>query len=78
MKTVFLLMILTSLVALGRFMVPGHPLSLPGSYEAGAHIWVGVLLAMSILCWDHNLGKLALAMLLALTILETVMFLMKS
>ena len=43
----------------GRFLVPGHPLSLPGSYEAGAHIWVGVLIAMSVLCWDRELGKLA-------------------
>ncbi len=29
-------------VGVGRFLVPGHDLSWPGAYEAGAHVWVGV------------------------------------
>lgn len=32
-------------VSTGRFFVPGHELSLAGTYEAFAHIWVGWVMA---------------------------------
>ena len=35
------------LIAVGRFLIPGHELSLPGTYEASAHIWVGVLMTLA-------------------------------
>lgn len=33
-------------VAVGRWFVPGHGLSWPGTYEALAHIWAGIMLAL--------------------------------
>lgn len=27
----------------GRFLVPGHALSWPGTYEAFAHLWIGTM-----------------------------------
>jgi hypothetical protein len=35
------------LVGLGRLTVPGHDLSYAGTYEALAHIWVGVLFTLA-------------------------------
>lgn len=57
------------LVAAGRFTVPGHGLTYAGSYEAFAHIWVGVLLVLS---FQRN--WYALAMLVVLTVIEGVKF----
>lgn len=77
-------------VGAGRFLVPGHDLSGPGTYEAFAHIWVGVLL---VLCfpsrlWDQpqlpgqspwlSVQRTALVWLVLLTGLETVMFLLRN
>jgi len=42
------LIISTVLVIIGRALVPGHGLTLAGSYEAFAHIWVGFLLALAV------------------------------
>lgn len=56
-------------VAAGRLTVPGHGLSWPGSYEAFAHIWVGAMLVLAL-----QKNKLALVLLIALTVFETVMF----
>jgi hypothetical protein len=44
MKT---LLIGTALMVGGRFLIPGHDLSWAGTYEAVAHIWVGVLLTVA-------------------------------
>lgn len=62
-------------VLLGRFTVPGHGLSWPGTYEALAHVWVGVMLALSVTLWHKVEGKACAAALTVLTALETVMFL---
>ena len=47
-------MYLTCLFALafcvGRFFVPGHGLSLPGTYEAFAHLFVGGLIGGWVVC----------------------------
>ena len=58
------------LVGLGRFTVPGHGLSWPGTYEAFAHIWVGVLLCLGFV---GNHRKLAWVALVATSLLELMM-----
>jgi hypothetical protein len=58
------------LVAGGRFTVPGHGVSWPGSYEAVAHIWVGVLLCLGF-TGDHK--KQAWLALGLISLLEVVM-----
>lgn len=70
MRSILLIAASSLLVLVGRFLVPGHDLSWAGSYEAIAHIWVGVMLTLS---WRRN--WFALASLVALTMVETVMFL---
>jgi len=52
-KTTWLIVVGSVLVAGGRFTVPGHAVSWPGSYEAMAHIWVGVLLCLGF-TGDHK------------------------
>ena len=66
------LVLVSLLIAAGRFTVPGHDLSWPGSYEALAHIWVGALMAMIV--FDERRWTSA-ALLVGLTALETAMFL---
>lgn len=39
---------LSVVVGAVRFFIPGHDLSWPGTYEALAHIWVGVLSALAL------------------------------
>lgn len=58
------------LVAAGRFTVPGHGASWPGSYEAVAHIWVGVLMALGFVGEHKKVAWLALAL---ITVVEVVM-----
>jgi hypothetical protein len=62
------------IVAAGRFTIPGHDLSVAGTYEAIAHIWVG---AMIVLAFDERYRTAAIAALVATTVLETVMFLLR-
>jgi hypothetical protein len=68
-----LIYLLTFFVALGRFFVPGHALSLNGTYEALAHIWVGVLIALIFVKLEFR--KVASWLLVLITTLETWMFL---
>lgn len=70
-----IIVLLSILVALGRFFVPGHDLSWPGTYEAFAHIWVGYLLCLSIRDRKRAKGRLALASLIVINVFELVMFL---
>jgi hypothetical protein len=63
------------LISIGRFTVPGHGLSWPGSYEALAHIWIGVMVAVTYYRWRSPTGWAALTALVATSALETVMFL---
>lgn len=66
----FLAIVLGSLlVGFGRLLVPGHDLSWPGTYEAFAHIWVGVLLTLA--CQKH---WPSLWCLLTITLVEVVAF----
>lgn len=58
------------LIAAGRFAIPGHGLSWPGSYEAVAHIWVGVLICLGF-TGDHK--KEAWVALGLISLLEVVM-----
>lgn len=74
MKTSLLLIIgMSVLVTIGRFYVPGHDLSWPGTYEGLAHIWVGALLV-----WSFQKDKMrkltSWACIITATAVETVMF----
>ncbi len=76
-----LFIVVSILVAVGRFFIPGHDLSWAGTYEAFAHIWVGMLLAVII--EDKLKGKRILRSdpficLVLITLLEVVMFLLRS
>jgi hypothetical protein len=49
MRWMVFIVIGSLVVGFGRLFVPGHELSLPGTYEAFAHIWVGILLAVGLI-----------------------------
>jgi hypothetical protein len=74
------------LIALGRFTVPGHELSWAGTYEAFAHIWVGILLTLgfygcrftSFREFFKSIWWQPLVYLFVVTNLETIMFLLRS
>lgn len=83
-----ILIVLASVaVAIGRFLIPGHDLSWAGTYEAMAHIWVGVLLVFT--CSEpykmafRNGEKIsvnrftAIICLASITVLEVVMFMLR-
>jgi hypothetical protein len=55
-------------IAIGRLLVPTHELSFAGSYQAIAHIWVGMLIVLG---WNDRFTRWAL---FALVALELVMF----
>lgn len=52
----------------GRFLIPSHTLSWPGTYEAFAHIWCGVLITLG--CQGKKQAWLALGI---ITVLEIIM-----
>lgn len=69
--------VLSLAVAIGRLFVPGHDLSWAGTYEAFAHIWVGALIVLAWQDRDKRQGWTSLICLLGITLLETVMFMLK-
>lgn len=54
--------------------VPGHGLSWAGTYEAFAHIWVGVVGTLAVLWWGTEAGWWCAAALLSLSLFEAAMF----
>jgi hypothetical protein len=42
----YMIVIGSFIIGAGRYAIPGHDLSLAGTYEAFAHIWVGVLITL--------------------------------
>lgn len=55
-----LLVVATVAFGVGRaFVTGGHPLSLPGSYQAFAHLFVGGLIGAWIVCRDRLLLGMA-------------------
>jgi hypothetical protein len=74
---VYIVIVLSLLTAIGRFFIPGHNLTWPGTYEAFAHIWVGYLIAIIIFFWNDMRGKVAALCLAFITVLEIIMFLMR-
>ncbi len=48
MKIIVLIIFISILFGIGRFFIPGHVLTIQGSYETFAHIWSGFLLAIAI------------------------------
>lgn len=69
-----LLLISTAFIVVGRFTVPSHGLSWPGSYEAIAHIWVGLVAAAIYYEWGTERAWWCAAVLILTTAFETVMF----
>lgn len=67
------LIIISVLFGLGRFFIPGHDASWAGTYEAFAHIWVGVLL---VFCFSKvkEVRWVSILSLTIITILEAIMF----
>jgi hypothetical protein len=64
--------LISLVIAFGRFTVPGHSLSYPGAYEAFAHIWVGALIVLAVRAgWRVSVPLVALVL---LTVLEGAMF----
>jgi len=72
MKYAVVILVLSFLTGALRFTVPGHGLSWPGTYEAIAHIWCGVLIATAVL--NVRLRAISLWALTVITVLETWMF----
>jgi hypothetical protein len=70
----YLVLILALLVGLGRFTVPGHGPSWPGSYEAFAHLYVGALI---VLACQAETRLVALPCLVILSLFELLMFLFR-
>lgn len=66
------LIFLSALFAILRLRMPGSPLSWEDTYEASAHIWVGVLLTFAIV--KNPRRRMALVLLLAITTIETIAF----
>jgi hypothetical protein len=65
----------SALIAVLRFTVPGHDLSWPGTYEALAHLWCGLLIGLA---WaSSKLRRVSLIALGLITVLETIMFLLR-
>ncbi len=76
------IIVISLLVAIGRFLIPGHDLSWPGTYEAFAHIWVGLLIGMCIGSvrlgtWRVAICQVPFWCLVSITVLETVMFVIR-
>ena len=69
-RAIWLIVIGSVLVAAGRFTVPGHGVSWPGSYEAVAHIWVGILLCLGFVGAHRKAAWIALVL---ISIVEVVM-----
>jgi hypothetical protein len=67
------LIIISVLFGLGRFFIQGHDVSWPGTYEAFAHIWVGILL---VFCFSKvkEIRWTSIVSLTIITVLEAVMF----
>jgi hypothetical protein len=70
-------LLLAIVVGVGRFCIPGHNLTIAGTYEAFAHIWVGMALVIAIGYWEIPVGKVCAALLGLLTVIEIVMFLLR-
>ena len=68
------LIALSCLVAIFRLAVPGHDLSLAGSYEAMAHIWVGYLIGVFWLHPGVATRRVAFTCLVLTTVFEVLMF----
>jgi hypothetical protein len=65
--------LLSAVIALGRFTVPGHGLTgWPGTYEALAHIALGALIAIAYFCKVDR--AMTIMFIAVVTLLECAMF----
>jgi hypothetical protein len=74
------LIVISLVIAIGRFTIPGHGPSWPGTYEAFSHIWVGALI---VLCFtddgsqDQYRRLASIGCLVAISAFELLMFLLR-
>ena len=66
-STLFFLALIFSVL---RFFMPTHALSLPGTYEAFAHLFLGGLIG----AWAVSKDKFYLFLVIALSVVELVAF----
>ncbi len=69
----FILILIAIAFAAFRFSMPSHSLSLSGTYEAFAHLFIGGLFG----AWLVSKDKFYLLLLLGLTIIEVIAFFTK-
>lgn len=66
------LIFMSVITAACRLFVPRHDATMPLTYEAFAHIWVGVLATVAVLSQKHR--SLSMILLITITALEAFMF----
>lgn len=77
MVALLILLVGAAFTLIGRFYVPGHGLSWPGTYEALVHIWIGYVIKMiadAFQAGEKAKGWKITGLLVALTVLEIIMF----
>lgn len=72
-STVMLLVLVSLTLSVIRFLIPSHALSLNGSYEAVAHLFVGGLMG----AWIVSKEKTYLLLVGVLSLVELVAFFSK-
>jgi hypothetical protein len=70
-KTAVFLGLFCLLFAVTRFLIPTHPLSTHGTYEAFAHLFVGGLIG----AWMASRRKVYLGLAVVMAVVELVAFL---
>jgi hypothetical protein len=74
MKSIWLIFLISMIAFAGRFFLPVmHQFTVMGSYQAFAHIWVGFLLALSIVM-TGTIRRIAIELLTGLILLEVLVF----
>lgn len=74
MNQLVAIIIVSFLIAIGRFTIPGHALTgWSGFFETLAHIWVGAMIVLAY--YMPKLRWAIVVMLVSVTVVEVVMFL---
>lgn len=73
----FLLLLSTLAVIAGRLFIPGHDLSLVGSYEAAAHIWCGWIVTVAYYRRGTEIAWAAILLFFLATVFEVAMFMVR-
>jgi hypothetical protein len=66
---------LAVLLGVSRFYIPAHPVSLLGSYEAVAHLFIGGLIGAAAATVNHSRRWEYIGLIVSLSLVEIVAFL---